>query len=69
MNAITIEARQDAYEVGQVAQGTLTVSELIYRLREIADAYGEDVPVVISNDRGYTYGSIDWNEVSCQQFH
>ncbi len=63
MATITIESRREGYSAGQVTDGTMTISELIDCLQEMADAYGEDAKVVCSNDHGYTYGSIGYGEV------
>ncbi len=59
---ITINATREGYEPSQVGN-TMTVSELIDCLQEMADAYGDDAPVVVSNDHGYTYGSLGWESV------
>ena len=67
MKAITIEARREGYSISQVAEGTLTIAELMDVLQEMADAYGEDAPVVISNDHGYTYGSISYDDVNASE--
>lgn len=67
MKAITIEARREGYTASQVTDGTLTIAELMDVLREMADAYGDDAPVVISNDHGYTYGSISWDDVNAEE--
>ena len=66
MEAITIEARREGYSTSQVVDGTLTIAELMDCLQEMADAYGEDAPVVISNDHGYTYGAISWSDINAE---
>lgn len=33
----------------------------------MADAYGDDAPVVVSNDHGYTYGSLSWDSIDSQE--
>ena len=55
-NIITIEGRRECYAPNQIAH-TMTVGELIDYLRQFDDDY----LVMIDNDNGYTYGSIDWN--------
>lgn len=57
MNYVEINARRDAYSVKDIIGSTLTVGELI----EILDEYEEDTPVVLSHDRGYTYGALHAN--------
>ena len=52
--AIKIEARREAYGISDIGY-SLTVGELIDFLRR---NYPEDMPIVISNDNGYTYGRI-----------
>lgn len=52
--AVTIEARREAYGISDIGY-TLTVGELIDYLR---NNYPKNMPIVISNDRGYTYGRI-----------
>lgn len=63
---ITIRATREGYSAAQVADSSMTISELIDALNEMADAYGEDSPVVISNDNGYTYGSLSWDSVDAK---
>ena len=41
-------------------RGTMTAGELI----ELLSEYDEDTPVAISNDNGYTYGRIRYNDIS-----
>lgn len=53
MKALLIEGRREAYSTNQI-RTTMTVCELIAYLEQ----FDEDTPVLISNDRGYTYGSI-----------
>lgn len=55
MEFVKLETRRDGYSVSQVGS-TLTVKELIERLSE----FDEDLPVVFSNDNGYTYGAIKY---------
>ena len=53
MKALLIEGRREAYSTNQIDR-TMKVWELIAYLEQ----FDEDTPVLISNDRGYTYGSI-----------
>ena len=54
---VTIEGRRDAYSVNQILDGwyeTMTVGELIEHLKQ----FDEDMPIMLKNDNGYTYGAI-----------
>ena len=53
---ITIDGRREGYAPDQIKR-TMTVGELIDYLSQ----FDEDCPVMLDNDNGYTYGSIDWN--------
>lgn len=64
---ITINAMREGYSAGHVSSNSMTISELMDCLQEMADAYGEDAPVVVSNDHGYTYGSLSWDSVDAQE--
>ena len=48
-----IEGRRDAYGTDQIRK-TMTVGELKNWLEE----YDDEMPVMLRNDGGYTYGSI-----------
>lgn len=56
MQYISIEGTRTAYSPIDIVDkvGTLTVGELI----EILSGFDEDLPVVLNNDNGYTYGEI-----------
>ena len=57
MLKILIEAQRQGYDTDQVGD-TITAGELI----KILEEYEEDTPIFISNDNGYTYGSIkNWD--------
>lgn len=58
MKYITIEAAREGYSPEQI-RSTMTVGELIAFLED----YDEDAPIIISNDRGYTYGRISWDSI------
>lgn len=57
---LTIDGRREGYAPDQIiekngrSRGTMTVGELIAYLEQ----FDEDMPVLINNDNGYTYGSI-----------
>ena len=53
MRALFIEGRANGYAPEQCG-GTMTVGELI----EWLEQFGEETPVYLSNDGGYTYGNI-----------
>ncbi|MEA5015012.1 MAG: hypothetical protein VB099_10665 [Candidatus Limiplasma sp.] len=51
-----IDAKREGYGVDQIRR-TMTVSELTDYLQQ----FGEDTPVYLRHDRGYTYGGITVN--------
>lgn len=51
---LLLDARRDAYGISDVADGTMTVRELIQFLED----FDEDSKVVLSYDNGYTYGRV-----------
>lgn len=53
MRYIRIEANREGYAPNQI-DGTMTVRELIEKLQE----FDNDLPVILSNDNGYTFGAI-----------
>lgn len=54
---LLLEAKREGYSTDQI-RSTMTVGELIQFLSD----YDEDTEVYISNDRGYTYGSITMDD-------
>lgn len=50
---LTIDGRREGYAIDQIDY-TMTVGELIRHLQ----FFDEDMPVMLNNDNGYTYGSI-----------
>ncbi len=54
MTVVTIEGRRDHYSASECAKHTTTVGELI----NILEGYDSDVPIMLNNDEGYTYGEI-----------
>ena len=59
---LSIEGRRECYAPNQV-DDTMTVGELISELRN----YDEDMPVILNNDNGYTYGSITWSSFNIEE--
>ena len=51
---VTLLTSRDEYSIKNTMKYSMTVGELIDKLRE----YDEDTKVVFSNDRGYTYGYV-----------
>ena len=51
---VTIEGRRDHYSEMDCAEQTCTVGDLIRLLEE----YDSEMPVMLKNDNGYTYGEI-----------
>lgn len=60
---LTIETFRSAYGKRDI-KNTFTVRELIEALEEIADEIGDEAPVYLSFDRGYTYGGIEWDSLT-----
>lgn len=62
--AIFIEANRNGYHPRQCGR-TLTAEELLSAIEECANALDDEdkIEVYISNDNGYTYGSIDWGDI------
>ena len=56
MKALIMEAERTGYAVDQIRQ-TMTVGELIAFLSD----YDEDTPIYTSQDNGYTYGGIGYD--------
>lgn len=55
-NILMIKGRREAYRAEDLLHKTVTVGELIAYLEQFDD----DTKVVLNNDNGYTYGSIDY---------
>lgn len=53
MSVLFIEGRREGYGIDQIRR-TMTAGELI----EYLEQFDEDTPIYLSNDGGYTYGSI-----------
>lgn len=56
--ALVFEAPRTGYGIDQVERSAVTVGDLIRFLQD----FDEDDPVILSHDRGYTYGSINLYE-------
>lgn len=50
---IVFEASRDGYGIDQI-ESPVTVGELMRMLKDL----DEDTPIIMSHDRGYTYGSL-----------
>ena len=59
---LTIESHRSGYTVNQCGR-TLSVGELIDYLSQ----WDDDTPVYISNDNGYTYGSINFDDIDSHE--
>ena len=59
MDYVTIETRRDGYSVDQCGS-TLTVAEL----RDYIDQWDDDATVYFSNDNGYTFGTIRFEDIN-----
>lgn len=58
MEKITLNTNRDGYTPEQCGN-TLTVAELISYLSQ----WDDDTPVYYSNDNGYTYGAISFEDI------
>ena len=58
MKMLFIEGRRNGYDPSQCGC-TMTVRDLAEFFEDIAAKYGNNIPVYISNDNGYTFGNID----------
>ena len=56
---LTIETHRSGYSVSQCGR-TLSVAELIDYLSQ----WDENTPIYFSNDNGYTYGSISFDDIN-----
>lgn len=56
MRYVSIDGRRTAYSPNDIVRcvGTMTVGELIDMLED----FDRSLPVILNNDRGYTYGEI-----------
>ena len=64
MECIIIEAERTGYAPEQCGE-TMTVGELV-ELVESLSGYDDEIPVYLSHDNGYTYGSINECNISYQ---
>lgn len=61
--ALFINGNRNGYNPNQCGK-TFTIAELIQELEEIAEEVGEDAPVYLRNDSGYTYGNITFGDLN-----
>lgn len=61
--AIYIEANRNAYNPDQIEHRSLALGELIEHLTSLAEDFGWDAKVFVSNDNGYTYGSVSYDDI------
>lgn len=52
--ALVFEASRDGYGIDQIEEHAMTVGQL----KEVLEQVDDDMIVVLSHDRGYTYGSL-----------
>ncbi|SDO87136.1 hypothetical protein [Selenomonas ruminantium] len=60
MEYLRIEAQRQAYGPDDLKRKTMTVGEL----KRLLEDFDEDLPVILSHDNGYTYGSISDDGIS-----
>ena len=63
LEVLTIDGRRTGYTIEQVYDMTMTVGQLIEALQD----YDEDMPVLLNNDNGYTYGEITWSSFQVEE--
>lgn len=63
INGIFIDGTRSGYAPSQ-CDNTLTIKQLIEQLEELMQLCGEDAPVYLYNDNGYTYGHINENTIA-----
>lgn len=61
-NYLKLETHRNGYSVDQCGR-TLTVGELIDYLSQ----WDDETPIYYSNDNGYTYGSINFEDIDEEQ--
>jgi hypothetical protein len=59
MTVLMIDGRRNDYSANNLVNKTMTVGELVSYL----DGFDSDMPVLLSNDNGYTYGKITDNGI------
>ena len=59
VKCVFIQGRRDGYGPDQIANRTVTVSELI----DILEGFDGDLKVFLNNDNGYTFGAINSDTV------
>ena len=63
---LKIETHRDTYSGKEAAEGSITVKDL----REYLEGVDDDLPVIMSYDNDYTFGSIafeDFNEETVEE--
>lgn len=61
-NYLTIKTHKNGYSVEQCGH-TLTIAELIDYLSQ----WDDNTSVYLSNDNGYTYGSISFEDINSEE--
>ena len=64
MKVVYIAGRRDGYAPEQVYDHTYTVRQLINEL----ESYPDNAPVLLNNDSGYTFGIIDYDSITLDEF-
>ena len=54
---LTIDGRRTGYSVEQILKYTKTLT--VGQLKELLNGYDDDMPIMLKNDNGYTYGEIE----------
>lgn len=60
--SLFINGNRNGYTPKQCGR-TFSIRELIDLLEDYAESYGDDAPVYLVNDNGYTFGSINEDDI------
>ena len=63
---IRIETMREAYSKSEAAERSMTIGEFIEVLQELESEAGSDAKMVLSFDRGYTYGGIKYDYLTIE---
>ena len=64
-NIVVLAALRDTYGKDEAAQESMTVGELAELLECYAEEYGAGAKIILSHDRGYTYGIVRETRFKC----
>lgn len=62
---LTIDGRRTGYSAEQILEHTNTMT--VGQLKEQLEEYDDDMPVMLKNDNGYTYGEIEYSSFQTER--